>query len=245
MREKLRYMLLQVRNADDPMRDQEVATFAANLGCDVDRIQVVDLIADPPGADADFADTDVILLGGSGDYSVVTGGPWLAAALSTMRRIVELGKPTFASCWGFQALARALGGAVIHDPNTAELGTVALETTIEADDDPVFAPLGEKFEAQIGHEDRVSMLPDNVTALAYGEVTEHQAYRVNGLPIYATQFHPELTLDGLLERVAAYPKYCEEIAGVSFDEFKKTCRATPAAEQILPRFIDEVVIPLM
>lgn len=238
-------MLLQVRNPDDPMREQEVATFAANLGCKRDRITVVDLINDPPGGDADFADTDVVLLGGSGDYSVVTGGPWLMAALETMRRIVQLGKPTFASCWGFQAMARALGGAVINDPDAAELGTVTLETTEEAEDDPVFGPLGDTFDVQIGHQDRVSILPDNAVPLASSELTENQAYRVDGLPIYATQFHPELTLDGLLQRIAAYPTYCEEIAGIPYEEFAKTCRATPEAEQILPRFIDKVVVPLM
>ena len=36
------------------------------------------------------------------------GGPWLPAALDAMVALHETGKPTFASCWGFQAMARAL-----------------------------------------------------------------------------------------------------------------------------------------
>ncbi len=40
----LRYLLLQVRDPNDPMRDQEVACFTRCLRCDADQIRVFDLI---------------------------------------------------------------------------------------------------------------------------------------------------------------------------------------------------------
>ena len=79
------------------------------------QIQVYDLLSGVPAL-RQLNDVDVVLLGGSGDYSVAAGGDWLQPALETMRELYELGKPTFASCWGFQALAKALGGEVITEP---------------------------------------------------------------------------------------------------------------------------------
>jgi GMP synthase (glutamine-hydrolysing) len=46
--------------------------------------------------------------------------------------------------------------------------------------------------AQLGRKDRAARLPDGLTNLASSERNPHQAFRVSGQPIWATQFHPEL-----------------------------------------------------
>ena len=120
MLDQLRYLLLQVRNPDDPMRGHEVDCFASTLRCPPSRIRAVDLLRDRPGRAA-FDDADIVLLGGSGDYSVAEGGPWMEFALDAMRRLHEMSKPTFASCWGFHAMAKAMGGDVVTDPARAEV----------------------------------------------------------------------------------------------------------------------------
>ena len=130
MFERLHYLLLQVRNADDPMREQEVRCFAEALRCDPSQIAVFDLLSGAP-TPRQLRPYDVVLLGGSGDYSVAAGGPWLEAALDAMRELLDLGKPTFASCWGFQAMARALGGLVVTDLRRAEVGTVSIRLTTQ------------------------------------------------------------------------------------------------------------------
>ena len=122
------------------MRRHEVVCFANALRCDPEQIKVVDLMTNPPGS-ADLARVDVVLLGGSGDYSVARGGPWLAAALDAMVGLYETSKPTFASCWGFQAMARALGGEVVTDHARAEVGVTWLTLTEAGRNDPVFGPL--------------------------------------------------------------------------------------------------------
>ena len=71
-----RFLLLQVRNFDDPMREHEVQCFSRSFRCDRDQIRIVDLLSVAP-SDRDLSEADVVLLGGSADYSIAKGGPWL------------------------------------------------------------------------------------------------------------------------------------------------------------------------
>lgn len=245
-RAQLRYLLLQVRNADDPMRQQEVDCFARALECERDRIEVIDLMGSECASAAGAGRVrlaDVVLLGGSGDYSVSEGGDWLEPALDVMRGLHARRQPTFATCWGFQALARAVGGEVVDDPACAEIGTLEVRLTEAGKGDPVFGPLGDTgatFAAHIGHQDVVSRLPPDAVLLAETDRAPH-AYTFSGLPIYCTQFHPELTRSALLERVRQYPQYVENITGLTFSDFAvRRTREAPHAEALIARFVDLV-----
>ena len=240
MSPNIRFLLLQVRDGEDPMRDNEVTCFRRALGCRSEQIGVWDLLAEAPSP-ATLDRSDVVLLGGSGDYSATGEGEWLYRALDSLRHLHAIEKPTFASCWGFQAMARALGGQVVNDPAQAELGTIDLVLTDEGRQDPVFAPVGENFRGQAGHQDRVVTLPDGAQLLASSDRVKQQAYRFVGLPVYCTQFHPELRREDLLARVRAYPEYVKRIAGVPYAEFTVGCRETPEAEGLLRRFVDHVL----
>ncbi len=235
----MEYLLLQVRNPDDPMLQQEVDCFARALGCDRSQIAVHDLLDGAPTI-AELDAVDVVLLGGSGDYSVAEGGSWLEPALAAMRALFELSKPTFASCWGFQAMAKALGGEVVTDKRRAELGSIEVRLTEAGRMDPLFAPLGDRFLAPMGHQDCVTRLPPGATRLASSEKIENQAFRFSGKPIYCTQFHPELNRDAFLQRVRAYPWYVERICQMTIDGFADQCVATPETDQLLGRFVELV-----
>ena len=243
MYERLRYMLLQVRNHDDPMAGHEVECFARALRCKPAQIREFDLLAGAPSA-ADLKRADVVLLGGSGDYSVSKGGPWMAPALEAMRTLHETGKPTFASCWGFQAMTEALGGRVVADRDRAEVGTHAVYLTGPGREDPLFGPLaeaGESFPAQMGHEDVVDRLPDGAVLLAASALA-NQAFCFPGKPIYCTQFHPELDRATLLDRLRKYPSYIERITGLGYGEFVDTCtRESPHTDALLRRYVGIVM----
>jgi GMP synthase (glutamine-hydrolysing) len=183
---------------------------------------------------------DMMLLGGSGDYSAAGEGDWLERALDTLREIHRLGRPTFASCWGFQAMARALGGHVIHDPPRAELGTIELYLTPQGECDPVFGRLGRSFLGQAGHEDRVEQLPEGAVLLASSSKVVHQAYCFPDRPIYCTQFHPELNKEDLVRRVRAYPQYVRHIAGMTVERFVDGCHETPDSARLLRHFVEYV-----
>jgi len=232
----LRVLLLQVRNDDDPMRPQEVAAFARVLRVEIERIATLDLLAEAPTG-AQLKRTDLVLLGGSGHYSAAGEGRWLDRTLDTLQRLHAAAKPTFASCWGFQAFARALCGRVENDPQRAEVGTRPMRLTEAGRRDPVFAASGEQFDAQVGHEDSVVELPPGTTLLASSDLVENQAYRFDGLPIYCTQFHPELNRTDMLARVLTYPEYAERIAGLPAERFAELLRDTPQAEELLRRFV--------
>ena len=241
MHESLQYLLLQVRNHADPMRQHEVNCFGRFLRCSPAQIRVVDLLRQPPTA-GELEAADVVLLGGSGDYSVAEGGPWLDSALESMRHLHAIATPTFASCWGFQAMAQALGGEVVKDLSRAEVGTYSIHLTPEGADDPVFGPLGPTFNAQLGHQDIVERLPPDAVLLASTQRVTNQAFRFEGRPIYCTQFHPELDRELLLDRLRTYPAYVEKIAGVPLAEFITTTRESYETQELLLRFVDEVVL---
>lgn len=234
---RLKYLLLQTRNSDDAMREQEVTCFARRLHCERADIDVVDLLARVP-TKSEMDQADMILLGGSGHYSAAGQGDWLEGILDVLRDIHARSKPTFASCWGFQAMARAMGGQCIHDPPFAELGTVELRLTEDGRSDPVFAGLPPIFAGQAGHEDHVVELPADAVLLASSQSVREQAFRFANKPIYCTQFHPELDRTALLERVRAYPEYVERIAGVPYEQFVDACRETPEANLLLRQFVD-------
>lgn len=238
-RNSLRFLLVQVRDEGDPMRAQEVTRFAWALGCHEGQIATHDLLKAFPTRDV-LDSYDAVLFGGSGDYSAAGEGEWLERILDGMRSLHDQGKPTFASCWGFQAFARAMGGECVHDPAHAELGPVDLRLTEAGRADPVFGALPRRFQGQAGHEDRVSRLPAGAVLLASTRRVAEQAYTFPGKPIYATQFHPELDREALIGRLRAYPRYVQRIAGVPLAMFEAQCGETPEANTLLRRFVEHV-----
>lgn len=246
MSSQLRYLLLQTRNVGDPMAAQEVHCFARALECEISTISVFDLLGSAPSADT-LQQADMLLLGGSGHYSAASdlsepGRPrprseWLDRALNTLREIHRIAKPTFASCWGFQAMARAMGGECVNDLPNAELGTIELRLTAAGCADPIFGGLPPAFSAQAGHEDHVVQLPPDAELLVSSARVKEQAFRFTGRPIYCTQFHPELDRTAMLERAMAYPEYVTRIARNPFDDFIHSVRETPEANSLLKSFV--------
>jgi len=222
------------------MAAQEVLCFARSLPCTSSNIEVFDLLSGAPSTLA-LKRTDVVLIGGSGEHSVVRGGPWLSRALDTMTELYAKSRPTFASCWGFQAMAQALGGTVITDRDRAEVGTAWVELTHEGEADPVFGPLGKRFRVPIGHEDVVTKIPKSARLLASSDLVENQAFVFLDKPIYATQFHPELNRADLVARLTKYTEYLPLTGHKSIKEFEDNTPETPESESILPRFLKEVL----
>lgn len=235
----LKYLLLQIRDPDDPIGPQEVDCFATAIGCKRDRIERFDLLTERVTT-ARLDEVDAVLIGGSGNYSAAGESAWLDRVLADLRLLPEQKKPTFASCWGFQALARALGGRCIHDPQHAELGTIELMLTDAGKSDPLFGKLDSPFFGLAGHEDHVVELPLGAELLASSATVAHQAFKLIDAPIYCTQFHPELELATFMQRVQAYPQYVERIAGTTFELFAERCQDTPQARGLMRNFADLV-----
>lgn len=236
------YLLLQARDPSDPMGPQEIERFSTALRCPPAAIRAVSVL-DTQLTATELSRYAAVLIGGSGDYSIAQGGPWLAGVLEQMRTLFACQTPVFASCFGFQALAQALGGEVVTDLSRAEVGTIEIVRTAESAQDPLFAALPERFLAHAGHQDVVVRLPEGALHLATGPRTAHQAFTFPGRPLYATQFHPELDRTALLERINQYPEYVTRLTGETLAEFKARCAETPVANGMLERFLAAFAAP--
>lgn len=241
-RKDLRFLLLQARRPDDRVRAEEQLAFAGRLGVDLEQVQGVDIFHDD--LDVEYArDFSAVLVGGAGEYGVLDGNPRVDAMVRHLVALTEVGHPVFASCFGFQALVVGLGGAVITDESAAEVGTYVLTAEPGVDDDPVFSVLPSEFNAQLGHKDRASVLPSCAQNFASSALCPYQAIRIEGTPVYATQFHPELTWSDNRTRFERYMKQYGRLFGDEEAQRKlDSHKPSPEANQLLSRFVDTVLL---
>jgi GMP synthase (glutamine-hydrolysing) len=190
-----RILLLQARRESDDARFDEHRSFARQANLPQEYIVPYDLLKSTPTLD-DITRYDALMVGGSGEYYVSKGNlPGYESVLDTLRKAVDIGHPTFASCFGFQLLVAALGGAISYDEANMEVGTFELTLTRAGQQDELFQRMPARFPAQLGHKDRVEIIPPKVHNLAISDKSPCQALRVPGKPIWATQFHPELSAE--------------------------------------------------
>jgi GMP synthase (glutamine-hydrolysing) len=110
--------------------------------------------------------------------------------------------PFFGACYGVGTLGVHQGGVI--DRTYAEpISAVRVRLTEEGAADPVLAGMAPEFDAFVGHKEACSVLPPTGVLLASSDACPVQMFRVKR-NLYATQFHPELDLPGLLTRVRIY-----------------------------------------
>lgn len=143
--------------------------------------------------------------------------------------LVKEDKPTLGMCLGHQLIADAMGGEVVVDKDQAETGIGTIELTEEGTKDELLGEFGPSFYAILGHKASVSQLPDGAVHLATTAKHGLQAFRL-GNNVYGTQFHPELNLQELEERLQMYPEYRD----LEFD-FDRTLKIE--ADRIAQRFV--------
>lgn len=239
--ERLRLLLLQIRDPDDPIIDEERSSFADKAGLEIEQIRLHNLLDGPPTR-AEVEACDGLLIGGSGDYYVSKGHlPAFDELMRFFREVADRAYPTFASCFGFQLLIQALGGRIVHDPAHTELGTLELTLTEAGRNDPLLGTLPPTFYAQLGHKDRADELPSGFENLVTSELCRFQAFRVPNKPIWATQFHPELDSHTNKSRYLRYLEgYAEHLTEEERKETLENYRDSPETGELLKRFIELV-----
>lgn len=201
------FVLLATR-AEDVPADEEYALFLRHAGLEEKDLLRVRLEAGPmPSFDLDSL---------SGVF--VGGGPFNASdpeerKSAVQRRveaefaglldeIVSRDFPFLGACYGIGTLG-AHQGATIDRRFAEPISVVTVETTDAGAADPLLAHLPRRFEAFVGHKEAVSALPASAVLLASSATAPVQMFRV-GRNVYATQFHPELDVDGITTRIHAY-----------------------------------------
>lgn len=204
------FVLLGTR-AEDVPAEEEYALFLRGTGLDERDLIRVRLEAGPmPRFDLDRL---------SGIF--VGGGPFNASdpaeRKSTVQHRVEAefaalldevvarDFPFLGACYGVGTLGVHQGALI--DATYAELiGVVPVTLSDAGASDPLLAGMPKTFNAFVGHKEAIRVLPSSSTLLGSSPTCPVQMFRV-GSNVYATQFHPELDLEGIIVRIHAYASY--------------------------------------
>jgi GMP synthase (glutamine-hydrolysing) len=127
-----------------------------------------------------------IILSGGPESVGTAGSPQISDA------ILEARTPVLGICYGMQALAAKLGGAV----ETADHREYGYAEVTLAGNDPLLAGLakpGSNLKVWMSHGDRVEKLPPGFTAIASSVNSPLAAMADLKRKLYALQFHPEVT----------------------------------------------------
>ncbi len=110
--------------------------------------------------------------------------------------------PFLGACYGVGTLGVHQGGVVDRTYGEA-VGAVPVTLTPAGRADPLFEGLPDTFDAFVGHKEAIHVPPPHAVVLASSPGCPVQAFRVQQ-NLYATQFHPELDVPGIVTRIEVY-----------------------------------------
>ena len=201
------FLLLSIR-AEEEAADDEYASFLRFSGLDESDLPRLNLVETAlPHLDLD--EWSGVILG---------GGPWTASdpeptkseaqrraekeLAALLDEVVATDFPFLGACYGIGTLGLHQGG-LVDKSHPEPVGPLAVRLTAEGEADPVFAGVPTAFSAYGGHKEALARLPEGAVSLATSDACPVQAFRV-GANVYATQFHPELDVDGVCTRIEVY-----------------------------------------
>ena len=121
---------------------------------------------------------------------ILSGGPSSVYAENAPQvdpQLFDTGLPTFGICYGFQAMARALGGDV-ERTGLSEFGPTALRT----EDGVLFEGLPPTLTVWMSHGDSVSAAPAGFSVTASSDGASIAAFEDIDRGLAGVQFHPEV-----------------------------------------------------
>lgn len=241
------FLLLATR-AEDAAADNEYAALLAFTGLRERQLRRVRLERRPLG-DLDLRALSGIFLGG-GPFNVSdpesSKSPVQQRVEADISRLLDVvvgtDFPFLGACYGIGTLGTH-SGAVIDRTYAEPVGAVRVSLTPAGRRDGLFAGLPSAFDAYVGHKEAVRRLPRHAVRLAGSDACPVQAFRV-GTNVYATQFHPELDVDGLCTRIEVY-RHAGYFEPERADDLMAQARLSTvtAPPQILRTFVDRYAVP--
>lgn len=204
----MRPFLLLSSRAEDEASDAEYAAFLRFTRLPEDRLHRIRMEAGPlPPLDLDGY-AGVFLGGGPFNSS---DPPEEKSAVQVrveqevgalLDHVVARDIPFFGACYGIGTLGTHQGGVV--DRTYAEpVSAVEGSLTPAGRDDPLLAGIPDRFQAFVGHKEACRELPPGAVLLAWSATCPVQMFKLRK-NLYATQFHPELDVAGMVQRVRIY-----------------------------------------
>lgn len=136
---------------------------------------------DTPVAEIKARDPQAIVLSGGPASVYADGAPQLDPA------VFELGVPVFGICYGFQAMAAALGGTV-ERTGASEYG----RTTMKISGGELHSGLTETQQVWMSHNDAVTVAPDGFEVVAATAGAPVAAFEDRTRRLAGVQYHPEV-----------------------------------------------------
>jgi len=144
---------------------------------------------------------------------VLSGGPssvYEEGAPSIDAGIFDLDIPVLGICYGFQAMAKALGGEVSQ---TGQREYGATDVTLAEGDSTLLSGQPASQTTWMSHGDSVSKAPEGFDVLASSASTPVAAFSSDARKLYGVQWHPEVkhssygqaVLENFLHRAAGIP----------------------------------------
>ena len=146
-------------------------------------------------------DPQAIVLSGGPASVYAEGAPQLDPAL------FDLGVPVFGICYGFQAMAQALGGTVAHT-GTSEYG----RTELNVDGGQLHSDLPETQSVWMSHGDAVTAAPEGFEVVATSAGAPVAGFEDPARRLAGVQYHPEVMHTPHGQQVLS--RFLHEFAGI-------------------------------
>ena len=240
------FLLLATRSEDD-VADTEYASMLRLSGLRESELRRVRLEASPM-PDLDLDDYSGIIVGGSpfttsipDEHKSDTQLRVEAELATLLDELLARDFPFLGACYGVGTLGRHIGG-VIDDTYGEPISAPTITLTDAGRQDPLLEGLPTSFQAYVGHKEACSHLPETATILAGSAHCPVQMFRVKD-NLYGTQFHPELTLDALVERMATY-RHAGYFPAEEFDAVHRDVAAADVGDvhRILVNFVERYAV---
>ncbi|MDR2080546.1 MAG: glutamine amidotransferase [Campylobacteraceae bacterium] len=179
----------------------------------------------------DFENVQGIIITGSHDM-VTDRFEWIEKSSEWLKTAAYNSVPIFGICFGHQLLAQTFDGVAANHPSGPEIGTVSIDLTDKAADDPLFKDLPQTFLAHATHTQSVIKLPENSVLLASNCYESCHAFRINK-SVWGVQFHPEHDTQIIKEYIIGQAENINNISMV----LRNVCE-TPYARKVLENFVN-------
>ncbi|GAC1449753.1 MAG: glutamine amidotransferase [Pseudarthrobacter sp.] len=200
--------LLLASRAEDAAAEDEYAAYLRYGGLSPEQLHRIRLEARPL-PELDLTAYSGVIVGGSPFTSSDPSAHKSATQHRVERElarlldgIVDQDFPFLGACYGVGTLG-AHQGALIDRTFGEPLGAVEVELTGAGIADPLLRGMPRRFTAFTGHKEACTTLPSHAVLLASSQACPVQMFRIKQ-NLYATQFHPELDVEGLVTRIDIY-----------------------------------------
>jgi len=167
-------------------------------------------------------DPSAIVLSGGPASVYADGAPQLDPA------IFDLDVPVFGICYGFQAMAQALGGTVAHT-GTSEYGRTELKVT----GGQLHSDLPETQSVWMSHGDAVTEAPDGFDVVAVSSGAPVAAFEDRARRLAGVQYHPEVMHTPHGQQILS--RFLHEFAGID-----STWTAANIAEALIEQVRNQI-----